>query len=141
MEPVRVGRKLGVGARVASVMLRTRADRTAQAAKRDAPAYAARAKAATAGVKRGGKRFGQSVWGPFVHAGGILWLEITGLFFAVFSLFFIQGVYRLRADWLTGPNHDKVLMYAAVSVLFLYFSISSFVRAHKKQQKKKAQQG
>ena len=140
MEPVRVGRKLGVGARVASVMLRDRTAHTAQAAKRDAPAYAARAKTTAAGVKRGGKRFGQSVWGPFVHAGGVLWLEISGCFFAIFSLFFIQGVYRLRADWHTGPNHEKLIIYAVVGIVFLYFSVSSFYRAHKKQQRKRKEQ-
>lgn len=138
MEPVRVGRKFGVGVRVASGLLRERA---AQTARRDAPVYAERAKATAVGLKRGGKRFGEAVWGPFVHAGGVLWLEITGLFFAIFCLFFLQNVYRLRADWRTGPNHEKFLIYAAVGVAFLYFSVSSFYRARKKQRKKRAQQG
>lgn len=139
MEPVRVGRKLGVGARVASGMLRERASQTAQTVRKDAPVYAARAKTTATGVKRGGKRFGEAVWGPFVHAGGVLWLEITGLFFAIFCLFFVQNVYRLRADWRSGPAHEKFLVYAAVGIVFLYFSISSFYRARKKQQKKRAQ--
>jgi hypothetical protein len=121
-------------------MLRDRAAHTAQTVRQDAPVYATRAKATAAGVKRGGKRFGESVWGPFVHAGGVLWLEITGSFFALFSLFFAQNVYRLRADWHTGPNHQKIVIYAAVGILFLYFSVTSFYRAHKKQQKRKAQQ-
>lgn len=124
--------------RVASGLLRERA---AQTARRDAPVYAERAKATAVGLKRGGKRFGEAVWGPFVHAGGVLWLEITGLFFAIFCLFFLQNVYRLRADWRTGPNHEKFLIYAAVGVAFLYFSVSSFYRARKKQRKKRAQQG
>lgn len=141
MEPVRVGRKLGIGARVASLMLRDRAAHTAQAAKRDAPVYATRARTTAAGLRRGGKRFGESFWGPFVYAGSVLWLEITGSFFALFSLFFIQGAYRLRANWRIGPDHEKVIIYAAVGILFLYFSISSFYRAHKKQQKQRARQG
>src|SRR6185503_171996 len=140
MEPVRVGRKIGVGARVASVMLRNGAAHTAQAAKRDAPVYAARARTTAAGVKRGGKRFGEAVWGPFVHAGGVLWLEITGLFFAIFGLFFIQGVYRLRSNWRMGPDHEKLIVYAMVGIVFIYFSVSSFYRAHKKQQKKREEQ-
>ena len=137
MEPDRVGRKLGVGVRVASGMLRDRATQTAETVRQDAPNYAARTKSAVAGTKRGAKRFGESVWGPFVHAGNVLWLEITGLFFALFSLFFIQGVYRLRADWRTGPNHDRLLVYAAVAMVFLYFAVSSFYRAHKKQQRRR----
>ena len=94
-----------------------------------------------AGVKRGGKRFGEAVWGPFVHAGGVLWLEITGLFFAIFGMFFVQGVYRLRTDWHAGPNHQKLVIYGCVAILFFYFSITSFYRAHKKQKRKKEQQG
>lgn len=120
-------------------MLRDRAAHTAQTVRQDAPAYAVRAKTTAAGLKRGGKRFGESIWGPFVHVGGVLWLEITGCFFAVFSLFFAQGVYRLRAGWQTGPDHQKIVIYAAVAILFLYFSISSFYRAHKKQQKRNTQ--
>lgn len=140
MQPTRVGRTLGVGARVATALLRDRAAHTAQAVRQDAPVYAARAKASAAGVKRGGKRFGEAVWGPFVHAGGVLWLEITGLFFAIFGLFFVQGVYRLRTDWHGGPNHQKLVVYGCVAVLFFYFSITSFYRAHKKQQRKRKEQ-
>lgn len=145
MEPDRVGRKLGVGVRVASGMLRDRATQTAQTVQQAAPAYieqsTARTKGIAAGLNKGTKRFGQSVWGPFVHAGGVLWLEITGLFFALFSLFFIQGVYRLRAAWRTGPNHQRLLIYAVVALIFLYFAASSFYRAHKKQRKRKAELG
>lgn len=139
MEPGRVGRKLGVGARVASGMLRDRAAQTAQTVSQDAPVYAARGKSAVAGVKKGTKRFGEAIWGPFVHAGSVLWLEITGLFFAIFGLFFVQGVYRLRADWRTGPGHQRLLIYAAVAIVFLYFAASSFYRAHRRQQRRKAQ--
>jgi len=132
MEPDRVGRKLGVGTRVAAGMLRDRGTQTAQAVKRDAPAYAARGKNAVTGARK----FGQSIWGPFVHVGSVLWLEVTGLFFALFSLFFIQGVYRLRADWRTGPNHQRLLGYAAIAIVFLYFAASSFYRARRKQKSK-----
>jgi hypothetical protein len=134
MEPDRVGRKLGIGMRVASGMLRDRASQTAQSVQQNAPAYAERAKTTAAGVKSGTKRFGESVWGPFVHAGSVLWLEVTGLFFAIFGLFFVQGVYRLRADWHSGPSHARLLIYTAVALLFFYFAASSFYRARRKQQ-------
>ncbi|MGC2163946.1 MAG: hypothetical protein WA634_18740 [Silvibacterium sp.] len=140
MKPDRVGRKVGVGVRVASGMLRDRAAQTAQTVRQDAPAYVARGKSVAAGTKRGAKRFGESVWGPFVHAGNILWLEITGVFFAIFSLFFVQGAYRFRADWQSGPHHQRALVYAIIAVVFFYFAVSSFYRAHKKQQKRNAQQ-
>lgn len=137
MKPDRVGRRIGVGMRVASGMLRERAERTAQTVRQEAPAHVARGIKATSAARRGAKRFGESVWGPFVHAGSVLWLEITGVFFAIFSLFFIQNAWRLRAAWQTGPHHDKFLMYTAVAVVFLYFSASSFYRAGKKQRRKR----
>lgn len=137
MQPDRVGRKLGVGMRVASGMLRERAAQTAQTVRQDAPVYAARSKSAISGTKKGAKRFGEAVWGPFIHAGGVLWLEITGLFFTLFGLFFAQGVYRLRSDWRTGPNHERLLIYAAVAVVFFYFAVSSFYRARRKQARQK----
>ncbi len=139
MEPDRVGRKIGVGVRVASGMLRDRAAQTAQTVRQEAPTHVARGIKAASGAKRGAKRFGESLWGPFVHAGGVLWLEITGVFFAIFSLFFVQNAWHLRDAWQSGPQHGKLLMYAAVAAVFLYFSVSSFYRAYKKQ-KKRAQQ-
>ncbi|HUY81778.1 MAG TPA: hypothetical protein VMU92_08655 [Acidobacteriaceae bacterium] len=136
MKPNRVGRGIGVGMRVASGMLRDRAAHTAQTVRQDAPQYAARGKAAAAGAKRGAKRFGESFWGPFAHVGSVLWLEITGVFFAIFGLFFIQNAWRLHAAWQSGPQHERFLMYAAIAIVFLYFSISSFYRASKKQKRK-----
>ncbi|HTV05507.1 MAG TPA: hypothetical protein VME86_09070 [Acidobacteriaceae bacterium] len=139
MEPDRVGRKIGVGVRVASGMLRDRAAQTAQTVRQEAPTHVARGIKAASGAKRGAKRFGESLWGPFVHAGGVLWLEITGVFFAIFSLFFVQNAWHLRDAWQSGPQHGKLLMYAAVAAVFLYFSVSSFYRAYKKQKKRARQ--
>lgn len=139
MESNRVGRTIGVGVRVASGMLRDRAAQTAQTVRQEAPTHVARGIKAASGAKRGAKRFGESIWGPFVHAGGLLWLEITGVFFAIFSLFFIQGAWRLHSAWQSGPRHDRFLMYAAIAALFFYFSISSFYQAYKKQRKRNPQ--
>lgn len=137
MKPDSLGRKLGVGVRVASGMLRDRAGQTAETVQHNAPAYAARGANIIAGTRKGTKRFGEAIWGPFVHAGGVLWLEITGLFFALFGLFFAQGVYRLRADWRSGPNHPRLLIYAVIAIVFFYFSASSFYRARRKQLRQK----
>ena len=103
MEPKKVGRTLGIGVRVASNMLRERVERAAAAHPPPAQAGNGRPAAAApaipianrvAGVKRGAKAFGQAFLGPFTHAGSVLWLEITGLFFALFAVFFAQSVYR-----------------------------------------------
>jgi hypothetical protein len=136
MEPDRVGRKLGVGVRVASGMLRDRAVQTSDSMRQQAPVYAERARA----VKREGKRFGESIWGPFVHAGSVLWLEVTGLFFALFALYFGQNAFKLRHEWHVGSEHAKFLVYCAITAVFLYFAFSSFYNVRRKERlKRKAQ--
>jgi|SRR5579875_1102107 len=140
MESNRVGRTIGVGVRVASGMLRGRAAQTARIVRQEAPAHAARGIRAASGARRGAKRFGESIWGPFVHASGVLWLEITGVFFGIFSLFFIQGAWRIHDAWHSGPRHQRFLLYSAVAILFLYFSLSSFYRASRKQRKRRSGQ-
>ena len=141
MEPKKVGRTLGIGVRVASNMLRERVERAAAA--HPPPAQAGNGRPAAgapaipianrvAGVKRGAKAFGQAFLGPFTHAGSVLWLEITGLFFALFAVFFAQSVYRLHAAWRQGPEHTHLLLYCALTVAFAWFSVSSFLRAYRK---------
>jgi hypothetical protein len=141
MEPKKVGRTLGIGVRVASNMLRERVERAAAAHPRPAqpgngrpvaagPAIPIANRVATA--KRGAKAFGQAFLGPFTHAGSVLWLEITGLFFALFALFFAQSVYRLHAAWRQGLEHTHLLLYCALAVAFAWFSVSSFLRAYRK---------
>jgi hypothetical protein len=77
----------------------------------------------------GTRRFGQAFFGPLKNVGGALWLEITGFFFALFAAFFGQNAWRLRAAALHGPEHAHFLLYSAVTLVFLYFSVSSFVNA------------
>ncbi len=95
------------------------------------PPVSARVKTA----KRGAKAFGRALWDPFSHAGGVLWLEITGLFFALFTVFFVQSVYRVRAAWRQGPEHAHLLLYAALAAGFAWFSFSSFGRAYRKSKR------
>jgi hypothetical protein len=164
MEPKKVGRALGIGVRVASNMLRERVERAsaphpAQAlAGPVSPAAAAAegnrrtvpppgrptgpgitAKAAT--VKRGAKAFGQALWAPFTHAGSVLWLEITGLFFALFTLFFVQSVYRVHTAWRQGAERGHLLLYVALAIAFAWFSVSSFTRAYRKSKRGPRPQG
>jgi hypothetical protein len=97
---------------------------------------AARASAErTRGVGYGAKRFGQAFWGPLTHASSVLWLEVTGLFFALFALFFAQNLYRIRGAWKQGAEHQHFLLYCALTLIFLWFSSSSFLRAHAKNKK------
>ncbi len=102
-----------------------------------APA-AAQAKSTAKGLIRGTKKFGESLWGPMAHTGGVLWLEITGLFFALFALFFAQNVYKFRASWKSGPDHIHFLIYSALTILFAAFTASQFLKARMKEKKNRA---
>jgi len=167
MEPEKFGRSVGIGVRVAGRMLRDRANRVGQpaaappapqnppprnvsilppqqpkAARPQPPVsnlHEATRKAGKAGgaAARGAKRFGEALWGPLVHAGGVLWLEITGMFFALFALFFGQSTYRVRGAWKGGPEHAHLLLYAALTAVFIWFSVSSFLRARRKGKRKR----
>ncbi len=92
---------------------------------------------ATEGVARGGKRFGESVWRPFVRLSGVLWLEFTGVFFGIFALFAGTGAWKLRGSLHeTATNHEDhihFVMAALMAVVFAYFCISSFVRAGRRE--------
>jgi hypothetical protein len=139
MEPRRVGRTLGIGVRVASNMLRDRVERAAAHPGPVTPSIPVprgnHAGNRAASVKRGAKAFGQAIWSPFTHAGGILWLEITGLFFALFTLFFVQSAYRVRGAWKAGPEHAHLFLYALLGAGFAWFSFSSFLRAYRKSKR------
>ena len=143
-----MGRTLGIGVRVAAKMVR---ERVAEASATPSPAspaiampqrpQAAAARPTTAPsnrlatAKRGAKAFGQALWGPFTHAGSILWLEITGLFFALFALFFAQSVYRVHTAWKAGAEHGHLVLYALMTAGFIWFSFSSFARAYRKSKR------
>ena len=80
---------------------------------------------------RGGRGFGRAFWKPFSAAGRALWHEVTGLFFALFALFFAQGVWHQRHAWQLGPEHRHFEIDLAMAVLFLYFSVSAFVHSRR----------
>ncbi len=88
------------------------------------------------GVARGSRNFGRSVWNPFAQASSILWLEITGMFFALFALLFGQHLYSIRGAWRSGPEHAHFLAYAAFAGIFLYFAVSSFAKARQRSRSK-----
>jgi hypothetical protein len=132
-----LGRKLGIGARLANKLLKEQAKRQASQRAVAHPLSAAAANTAVRahslrkGLSRGGQGFWSNAVGPFARAGKALWLEVTGLFFGLFALFFAQNIYRLRSDYARGPEHDHFVVYCLLFALFAYFSISSFLRARR----------
>jgi hypothetical protein len=162
MDSVRFGRALGIGARAAAKTLVTAVDAATapnpsgagKATGASASADRSRAEASGArmgekaarttaqvvqtgqGLKRGGRRFGEAVWGPFVKLSGQLWLELTGVFFGIFAVFAASSAWKMRGEWHeTAANHDAhvhLLLTAAMAVVFGYFCASSFVKANRR---------
>jgi hypothetical protein len=144
MKPRSIGRTLGIGLRVAGRIAGQRAA-DAQAASREPgsqqAAHAAaqsradqsRAAGHAAGhVTRGVARGVGGFLRPFGRVGGILWLEITGVFFLLFALVFAWFLWQNRSSYAHGPQQGNFWLSAFITVLFLYLGISSFWRARKK---------
>ncbi len=134
------GRKIGTGVKVLGRMAKQRLDAAGSpAAAGPGPASATRplapfskAQDKAKAVKAGGAAFGKAVAGPFAKAGHVLWLETVGLFFALFAVGFMAELYKVRSQWKSGPEHGHFLAYAAFSVVFTYFCVTSFVRARRR---------
>ena len=97
--------------------------------RQNAPQYAAQGRV----MAKGGRRAGQSFWKRLAHAGRMLWHEITGVFFALFALFFAQGMWRVHQAYRRGAEHQHFMLYVAMTVLFTYFSVSAFLTSRRKQ--------
>jgi len=149
MKPQAIGRVLGIGVRVVGRMAGQRIAAGAQAATRPpqsrptagpvtlegAPGRAAAGAetARRAGVVAG--TVGRGVGGflkPFHRVGNIVFLEIVGVFFLLFALGFGNWVWRMKDQAVRGPEHAKFLVYAAMTLAFLYLGVSSFWRARRK---------
>jgi hypothetical protein len=89
------------------------------------------------GVRRGSKRFGEAIWRPFVRLSGVLWLEVSGVFFGIFALLALGYLWKLRGAWHAGAanaeSRRSLLGAAIMLALFGYFSVSSFVRAKRRE--------
>ncbi len=162
MDSVRFGRALGFGARAAAKTLATAVDaaaspnpsaakprpastqtaasiageRVAQKTAQTVTQTVAQARQTREGLKEGGRRFGEAVWGPAVKLSGILWLEVTGVLFGIFAVSAMAGAWKLRGDMhATASNHDAHLHFlaaAGMAALFGYFCLSSFVTASRR---------
>jgi hypothetical protein len=160
MDSVRFGRALGIGARAAAKTLVTAVDAAtapnpssktttsstaAPASKAESSGVrlgqqtartTAQARQTSEGLKRGSKRLGEALWGPFVKASGQLWLELTGVFFGLFAVSAAIYIWKMRGDLHeTATNHDAhmhLFVSMAVAAVFGYFCVSSFVKANRR---------
>jgi len=95
----------------------------------------ARVQSASESAARTGRGVAQGVGGffrPFRRVGGILWLEVTGVFFLLPVIVFAPTVWRTRLSWAHGPDHRTFLVSALVVAVFLYLGVTSFWRARRK---------
>jgi hypothetical protein len=149
MKPQTIGRVLGIGVRVAG---RVAGQRLAGDATRattgnsagapvthpvtiDAANESPSIRMAGRSASRATGTLSRGVGGflkPFRRVGNILFLEVVGVFFFVFVLVFAQTLWRTRASYLHGPDHQKFLVAAGLALVFLYLSLSSFWRARRK---------
>jgi hypothetical protein len=94
------------------------------------------AKTTAAGVKRGGKLFGRTMLAPVAKAGGVLWLEVTGLLFGVFALSAATWVWKHRFDLrAVGQPRTQAWLVVAMLVLFSYLTVSNYVRASQRNRR------
>jgi hypothetical protein len=89
-------------------------------------------------VSAGAKGRGKAIWSPVARLSGVLWLEVTGTFFAVLALYLSQGLWKQRgmvaAGWSSGEA-GKYYLHAVAFAVFAYFAVSSFVRARRRGQR------
>jgi hypothetical protein len=69
---------------------------------------------------------------PFRRLGGILWLEVTGVFFLLPAVVFAPPLWRDIAAYRHTSDHRALWVTGAIVVLFLYLGVSSFWRAHRR---------
>jgi len=147
MKPEKIGRVLGIGVRVAGRVVGQRISAAGAAApgrpqvEAGAPVQGTSVVSAQAAAQAGravaqaGRGVAQGLGGllrPFRRVGGILWLEIVGVFFLLPVLAFAPTVWRSRASWSSGPDHRTFLASAVVVAVFLYLGLSSFWRARRR---------
>jgi hypothetical protein len=140
MKPQSIGRVLGTGLRVAGRMAGERVAASAKAAA-SAPASqstaeaAAQTRAAGQAAGKATKNVARGVGGflrPFGRVGGIVWLEVTGVFFFLFVIVFARALWMYRASVVQGPDHQKFLVSVPLLLVFLYLTVSSFWRARRR---------
>ena len=94
------------------------------------------ARVTTTNIKRGGKRFGEALWGPFAKLSGVVMLEVTGVLFSLFALTAALDIWKHHADFHTAaPGRQHLLFATVMFVVFGYFTASSFVRASRRSHK------
>ena len=96
----------------------------------DKAALISRGAARTIVRSRWGRAFG-AVASSLLRVGHVLWLEVTGFFFAVFTV--IGGAAMIREIQLHATP-GRIAVLAVFTLMFAWFAFTSFARARKRKQ-------
>lgn len=139
MDRVRFGRALGYGARHAAKSLAQAVDAATTPSPQTAGAEkASQARPTVAHVTQQARRAGKSAWAPVARFSSVLWLQVTGTFFALIALVLGQALWVRRAVFGRGVgSHEaqKLCGLAIVFLLFAYFAVSNFMRAARRERR------
>jgi Ca2+/Na+ antiporter len=83
-------------------------------------------------IRAAGRQAKSSLVAPVARFSSVIWLQVTGVFFALVAFTMGSAAWRTRAALHSASgSHDAIKLYAylAVCALFTYFTVSSFVRA------------
>jgi hypothetical protein len=159
MDRVRLGRALGYGARHAAKTLASAVDAATTPNPNPPPARPRTPSAVTPAsaintvaeayrtvdnakrqvrdtAKKQAMGAGRSIFAPIKAFSGVLWLQVTGTFFALFAAFMGEGVWKLRANFkapLSTPEAHKLYFHLIVFLGFSYFTVSNFLRASRRE--------
>jgi len=159
MDRVRLGRALGYGARHAAKTLASAVDAATTPNPNPAPPRPRTPSTVTSAsaintvaeayrtvdnakrqvrdtAKREAIGAGRSMFAPIKTFSSVIWLQVTGTFFALFAAFMGEGVWKLRANFkapFSAPDAHKLYFHLIVFLGFTYFTISNFVRASRRE--------
>jgi hypothetical protein len=81
-------------------------------------------------VRTAGRQAKSSLVAPVVRFSSVIWLQVTGVFFALVAFTMGMAAWRARSAFHAGSHGAiKLCAYMAFCALFTYFTVSSFVRA------------
>ena len=136
MDSVRFGRALGIGARLAAKTLVKAAEAATAPNPSPTKPQPKRPAVTPAAISRGAQGFRKGFFGTAGHLSAVLWLEVTGFIFGIFSAAFAGYAFTHRAalHTATATPEDVHRLYAftAVAIMFGYFAITSFLKARKR---------
>jgi hypothetical protein len=89
-------------------------------------------------VGQAGRSVSRGVGGflrPFRRVGGVLWLEVSGVFFLLPVVVFAAPLWRAVVAYPHTSDHRTLWVTAGIVALFFYLGVSSFWRASRRSRR------